>query len=221
MDILEAIEKRHSVRSYTGMPISDEKAEKILSVIEECNAAGGLRFQLVRNEPKAFSSPLARYGKFSGVMDYIALVGKKRDGLEERCGYYGEKIVLQAQMIGLNTCWVGLTYKKIPGAFTVEKGEKLLGVISIGYGKTQGVSRKSKSITEICGITDNAPEWFFRGMEAVLLAPTAVNQQNFRFFYDSGRVRAEPGTGFYTKTDLGIAKYHFEAASGKGPEIWE
>jgi nitroreductase len=221
MDIIQAIENRHSVRSYTGEPIPDEKAGMLLSVIDQCNRAGNLRFQLVRNEPKAFSSPLARYGKFSGVMDYIAVVGPKSADLEEKCGYYGEKLVLEAQMIGLNTCWVGLTYRKIPGTITVGRGEKLLGVISVGYGRTQGVPRRSKSISDICSITGDEPEWFIRGLHAVLLAPTAVNQQKFRFSYKDGRVRAESGSGFYTRTDLGIAKYHFETASGKGPEIWE
>lgn len=73
---------------------------------------GGLHIQLVLEEPRAFNSAMAHYGKFSGVRNYVALVGKKGPELQERCGYYGEKIVLCAQQRGLNICWVAMTYKK-------------------------------------------------------------------------------------------------------------
>ncbi len=61
------------------------------------------------------------------------------------------------------------------------------------------------------------PDWFEEGMKAVLLAPTAVNQQKFYFtLTDGDRVSAKvKGTGFYAKTDLGIVKYHFEAVTGR------
>ena len=124
MNIHEAIAERHSVRRYTEQPIEGEVLRELQNEIETCNAESGMRFQLVLDEPQAFSSFLARYGHFTGVRNYIALVGEKRKDSEEVCGYYGERIVLKAQMLGLRTCWAALTYKKIPGAFTVEKGEK-------------------------------------------------------------------------------------------------
>ena len=67
---------------------------------------------------------------------------------------------------------------------------------------------------------NDAPEWYLRGLEAALLAPTAVNQQKFRFSLSGDKVKAKAGTGFYTKVDLGIAKYHFELGAEKGREIW-
>ena len=78
---------------------------------------------------------MAHYGKFKGVTNYLALIGKKESSLEEKCGYYGEKLVLFAQELGLNTCWVAMTYSKIKTAFQVEKGEKLCIVIALGYGE--------------------------------------------------------------------------------------
>ncbi len=159
---------------------------------------------------------MAHYGKFSGVTDYIALIGKKSDDLDELCGYYGERLVLKAQSIGLNSCWVAMTYKKIPEAFSVEKGEKLTVVISLGYGRTQGVPHVSKPYNAVAvDKSGTAPAWFKDGVEAALLAPTAMNQQKFTFEYKDGEVVAKAGLGFYSKIDLGIAKYHFELASGK------
>ena len=138
----------------------------------------------------------------------------------ELCGYYGEKLVLEAQMLGLNTCWVGLSYKKVPGRYTIAKGEKLHLVIALGYGTTQGVMHKSKTIDKVSKCHGNMPEWFRAGVEAALLAPTAVNQQKFRFELIGDRVRATTGWGFYSKVDLGIAKLHFEIGSGKPSSIW-
>jgi hypothetical protein len=50
--------------------------------------------------------------KFTGVQNYIALIGKKSSSLEEQAGYYGEQLVLTAQQLGLNTCWVAMTVSK-------------------------------------------------------------------------------------------------------------
>ena len=137
MTILEAMKQRYSVRQYTDKPIDDEVLKALQTEIEICNQESGLSIQLITNEPKAFDSFMAHYGKFSGVTNYIALVGKKSNMLDELCGYYGERLVLKAQQLGLNTCWVAMTYKKIPGTFEVNKGEKLTVVISLGYGKAQ------------------------------------------------------------------------------------
>ncbi len=215
MEILEAIKKRRSVRQYLDKEIEKDLLSELQTEIDVCNNESGLNIQLVTNEPKAFDSFMAHYGKFSNVKNYIVLVGKKSDELYELCGYYGERLVLKAQQLGLNTCWVALTYKKIPSAFKVGKGEKLALVISLGYGKTQGVARKSKTVKQVSNASSETPDWFNTGVEMALLAPTAMNQQNFKLIYDNGKVIAKAGLGFYTKVDLGIVKYHFEVVSGR------
>lgn len=128
--------------------------------------------------------------------------------------------MLKAQQLGLNTCWVALTYRKVPGAFTVERGEKLTVVIAIGYGRTQGVPHKSKTAAEVSSQSGQTPEWFRAGVEAALLAPTAMNQQKFTLHYENEKVTARAGRGFYTRLDLGIVRYHFECGSGKQQDIW-
>ena len=103
MDLFEAMEHRHAVRSYEDRPIAPEAREALLACIAQCNREGGLHIQLVLDEPRGFGGLPAHCGKFSGVKNYIALIGKKSPNLEEACGYYGEKIVLRAQQLGLNT----------------------------------------------------------------------------------------------------------------------
>lgn len=196
---------------------------QIAAGFSACNEAGGLNMKLVFDEPKAFSAFMARYGKFSGVRNYVVVAGKKADDLNERAGYWGEKFVLAAQSLGLNTCWVALTFgkgaaKKFAG---IGRGEKLVCAVALGYGKTQGVPHKSRPLDEVVG-AKGAPEWFLRGAEAALLAPTAMNQQKFRFTLAGERaVRAERTGGFYSDIDLGIVKYHFEQGAGRENFDWE
>lgn len=220
MNILEAVEKRHSVRSYTDKKIEGEVKEELLREIEECNTESGLNIQLVLNEPKAFSGMMAKYGKFSNANNYIALIGKNDDELDEKCGYFGEKIVLKAQQLGLNTCWVALSYSKVKSAYKIKSGEKLCCVISIGYGENQGTARKTKSFSEVSTTEKPVPNWYENGIEASLLAPTAVNQQKFKFTLKDKLVTAKAGLGFYSKIDLGIVKYHFEIGAGKENFTW-
>ena len=145
----------------------------------------------------------------------------------DRIGYYGEHLVLLAQTLGLNTCWVGLSYKKIPDTYVLEEGEVIKAYIAIGYGETQGASHKIKTVEQVSNATDVTPSWFKKGVEAALLAPTAVNQQKFSFEYvgmnnNRHQVRANKGFSMigYTQMDLGIAKYHFEIGAGKENFIW-
>lgn len=216
MEIIEVMKKRHSVRSYTERAIEPEKREALEALASEINRAEGLRIQCIFDEPKCFDSFMAHYGKFTGVRNYIALVGKKSPDLDEKLGYFGEKLVLAAQELGLNTCWVALTHGK--SRAVVEKGEKLVCLISLGYGATQGVSHTNKARSELCAESECSPEWFLSGVEAAMLAPTAMNQQKFYFECDDGgRVSVKSGTGFYTKLDLGIVKNHFEAVTGRKP----
>jgi hypothetical protein len=220
MTILEAIHTRHSVRAYDDRAIDEHYTNLLNNYINECNRDSGLNIQLVLNENKAFSGLLARYGKFSGVKNYIALVGKKSVKLEEKVGYFGEKIVLYAQTLGLNTCWVAVTYKKVKSALILNSDEVLCAVIAIGYGKTQGVPHVSKAIQKVCSNYVSAPPWFINGVNAALLAPTAMNQQKFTFSIKDNEVTASADNGFFTKIDLGIVKYHFEVGAGKDKFVW-
>ena len=214
MEILEIMQQRHSVRQYTDQAIEPEKRAVLDALTQEINRKAGLSVQIIYDDPKCFDSFMAHYGKFAGVRNYIALVGKKAPGLDETLGYYGEELVLKAQELGLNTCWVALTHGKSKAA--VGRGEKEVCLIALGYGVTQGVEHKSRPMQELCTCGEPMLEWFRCGMNAAMLAPTAMNQQKFRFeLLPDGTVKAACGSGFYTKLDLGIVKYHFEAVTGK------
>ena len=241
MTLNEAIEARHSVRAYKKQPLAADIVKVLEEKITVLNREGKLHIQLILNEPKAFLGTMAKYGKFRNVTNYIVMAGHKADDLDERVGYYGEQLVLLAQTLGLNTCWVGLSYSKVPGTYVLEEGEKIACYIAIGYGETQGVGHRIKTVEQVSNASDATPTWFRKGVEAALLAPTAVNQQKFFFQYVSkasqssdrsfepvgmkdGRHQVHAKKGFsiigYTQMDLGIAKCHFEIGAGKVNFEW-
>lgn len=225
---MEAISARHSVRAYKETALGEDAVAALREKVDACNEAGSLHIQLVTDEPKAFMGTLARYGKFSGVRNYLVMAGRKADGLDERVGYYGEQLVLLAQTLGLNTCWAGLSYSKVPGTYILGEDEKIACYIAIGYGETQGLSHKTKRPEQVSNASDLTPGWFRKGVEAALLAPTAVNQQKFRFEYagarGGGKNKVVASRTFslvgYTKMDLGIAKCHFEIGAGAENFEW-
>jgi len=225
MTLQEAIKVRHSVRQYIAKPIEAEKIAQLQTLIDKSNSETGLHMQLVTNEPNAFSQGMAKYGKFSGISNYIAMVCKK--GEDTTLGYYGEQVVLLAQTLGLNTCWVGLTFSKQPDSYKVRDGEHLVCLVPVGYGANQGVQHpQKKTIDDVTEGNKPFPDWFVRGIEAALLAPTAVNQQLFRFvLHDDNKVEAKKAFSFtnglgYAPVDLGIVKCHFEIGAGKENFEW-
>ncbi|MBR1808288.1 MAG: nitroreductase [Paludibacteraceae bacterium] len=226
MTLQEAIVARHSVRQYLDKPIEAEKIAQLQALIEQSNKAAGLHMQLVTDEPKAFAEGMAKYGRFSGIRNYIAMICKK--GKDTALGYYGEQVVLLAQTLGLNTCWVGLTFSKQPDSYEVRDGEHLVCLVPVGYGATQGVQHpQKKKVEDVWEGAKPLPEWFVRGVEAALLAPTAVNQQLFRFvLHEGNKVEAKKtfsltnGMG-YAPIDLGIAMCHFEIGAGKENFNWK
>ena len=224
MELIEAIRQRHSVRRYTDQSIEPENVAVLRKAIDKYNSESGLNIQLVLEEPKAFASKLVTYGKFSGVKNYLVMAAPKGKEWEEKVGYYGEKLVLLAQTVGLNTCWVGLTYKKISGAFQLREGDIVHCEISLGYGADLGIQHPLKPMEKFYEADGEVPDWFKSGLEAALLAPTAVNQQKFKFILrDNNHVEARPLFSMigYTYIDLGIVKCHFEIGAGVESFTWE
>lgn len=223
---MEAIEARHAVRSYTDEPIAGDAEAALRRAIAIVNDETNLNIQLVLDEPRAFSGFKARLVNFTGARNYLALVGPECKELDGIVGYYGEKLVLLAQSLGLNSCWVGGTYKMVNRSYNVDLGQKLTAVIALGYGTTAGVPHKSKTPDQVCPGYDDAPAWFQRGVDAALLAPTALNRQKFSFALagtdaeGTPLVRARTKRGAFTQMDLGIAQCHFEIGAGAAPFAW-
>ena len=220
-DIENIIKSRHSVRQYLDKPIEKEKIDILSNLVEECNKEANLNIQLVLNDSSAFDKFILHYGRIKNCKNYLAMIGKKSKDLDELIGYFGEKIVLKAQEMGLNTCWVAGTYSKGSVKANINNDEKLVCIIALGYGENQGIEHKGKKFEDVSK-TNKVPDWYKKGVEYALLAPTALNEQKFKFeLKDGNTVSIKPGIGSMTKIDMGIVKYHFELGALKDNFKWE
>lgn len=224
---MEAIRQRHSVRKYTIAPIANALCRALEREIDACNELAGLNMKLVTDDHEAFFGGLAHYGGFENVRNFIALIGPDVSSLDEKCGYYGQRLVLLAQTLGLNTCWVGLTYKKRKVRPLVGPGQRLVAVIAVGYGQNNGTESFSKRPEQVSKNRENAPLWFRYGIEAALMAPTSWNGQKFCIEWlgeqdqDGNYLLSIVSTvGPQKNLDLGIVRYNFEVAVGDAPYAW-
>lgn len=215
MNLIQAMYARHAVRHFDGKPIKGNDKKILLAAIKKANKSSGLNMQLITNEPKAFGGPKAKICNFTGCVNYLAIVGPKSKLLKEKAGYYGEEIVLKAQQIGINSCWVALTFNKIKNTYKVRKHEKLVLVVALGYGTTQGKKHESKRFYQVVKNRGILPIWFIKGVKSALLAPTGRNQQGFMFeLLPDHKVKVK-NRSLCKDVDLGIIKYHFELGSKK------
>ena len=219
MTITEAIQNRHSVRRYTEQSVENDKLAALQAEVDHCNGESGLNIRLVANDPATFNGLFAKVN-FSGAKNFFVLVGKESADLEEKAGYFGERLVLKAQQLGLNTCW-GASFSGKKFAAQLAPDERIVMIITFGYGRTQGVPHKSKPLEALCKVNGALPAWFRAGMEAALLAPTAKNQQKFLFALSGDAVKVESTGGAFTQIDLGVVKYHFEVGAGSENFKWQ
>lgn len=226
MITVETIRERHSVREYDGKPLARAEFDALGAVVEEYARESGLDIQLAGDNPEVFNV-IARFGLIRGCRTHVAFVvddAKAGDGVaaDEAIGYWGQKIVLAAQDMGLNTCWCALFSRKKSHAVVVP-GKKVRLVIAVGHGKTQGFSRKTKSVEALSSVEcAKAPAWFAAAMEAAQLAPTAMNNQNFKItlLSDGKTVRIDAPQSGLNVIDEGIVRCNFEIAANEAGADW-
>ena len=228
MITVETIRERHSVREYDGNPLAQAEFDALGAVVKECARESGLDIQLVGDNPEVFNV-IARFGLIRGCRTHVAFVvddakagDATRAAVDEVIGYWGQKIVLVAQDMGLNTCWCALCSRKKSRA-VVTPGKKVRLVIAVGHGKTRGFPRRTKSIGALSSVEcAKAPAWFAAAMEAAQLAPTAMNNQNFKItlLSDGKTVRIEAPQSGLNVIDEGIVRRNFEIAANEAGADW-
>jgi nitroreductase len=233
-ELLKAIDRRISRRAYVASPLNEDTANGLRALMDRYNNAAGLNMWLVVGDGGAFKNARKTYGFFSGVDNYVALVGDPHDfGEEERSGYYGQLLILEATLKGLGTCWVGGTFDRNAVPIALDKGRSVPCVITVGEVEDELSKREktikritkrrgSKPIADMVTTAEQPPDWFTAGMRAVQKAPSAVNRQPVTFSYMDGVVTAAVSDVNADRIwyDLGIAKLHFEIGAGGGTWEW-
>ena len=219
MTIKEAISARHMVRTYTDRPIPEDIIGQLNERVAQMNAAYGVQMKFIAGE-KAPVWGVMRLMGAKGTRNYLLLSSPDIPDAQEKLGYCGIDIALFAQTLGLNSWWVSGSFGK--NKARKQSGEAIqAGVIVLGYGANQGVQHKCKTPEEVSSYEGEAPDWFKAGVDAALLAPTAVNKQSFFLKGRGDKVHIDCNNAAYTDIDRGIVKYHFEVGAGKENFEWE
>ncbi len=230
MTEFEALEKRISVRAYEKRPLPPETVAELRETIDACNAAAGLHFQLIdKNADKKPAVKLSP-GMFAGEVYTCALLAGPEGELGgEMVGYFSEKLMLKAVSLGLGACWVAGTYDRKSVSPALCDGEKLWGVMPLGYAaekvpllqrtirsRIRAKDRKTEAFVESDYPYTSLPAWIRAGAEAVKAGPSAVNQQPVNIVYKGGLVTArlwKEKKNELMCLDLGIAKYQFQVGA--------
>ena len=217
MDLKEAMLKRHTVRKYTKKEISEDLVKKLEQRIDKKNTEFDLGIKLVINDDSVINK-FIKLIVAKNVKNYIIMAGKDDKNLQEKIGYVGADLMLYAQTLGLNTWWIGGTFNK--NISKNVEGNKVVSVIVIGYGITEGRQHKSKTMEEVSTYEGDIPDWFKEGVKAALLAPTALNKQDFNIEFKDSKVKIECNRSSFSEVNLGIIKYYFELGAGKDNFEW-
>lgn len=211
--LIGTMKARHAVRQYEEKVLDKRVVEELKKEIEICNKEGEVSIQLIMNDNRIYRGIMAHFAGFKNVSNYIALVGPSDKKSQQNLGFFGQRVVLKAQQLGLNTCWTGATFKRNKCKAIIKEKEELLCVIALGYGKTQGEPHQSKPMSQLCEVDKEIPQWFEKGMRAVMLAPTSNNKQDFVVKLKDDNVYYEVSESKFGQLELGIIKYHFEIGS--------
>lgn len=218
MNIKEAMEQRHMVRKYTEKAIPNDLIKLLETRVEENNQKYNLNIKLMINNEEAIGT-IVKMILAKNVKNYFIMAGDKSEDLDERLGYAGADLILYAQTLGLNTWWIGGMFNRSTAKYVDNK--KVSGTVAIGYGETNGIPHKSKSYEEVAKYDGNVPEWFKNGIKGALLAPTALNKQDFKIIGNGNKVKIENNNGIFTGINRGLIKYHFELGAGSENFKWE
>lgn len=212
MDMKQAMRQRHTVRKFASEPLSPELISQLNDRVRANNERLGLAISLKVGDESALPGALKLFFA-KGVRNYFVLAGSDRPGLDEDLGYASADLMLFAQTLGLNTWWIGGTFSR-KNVERAVPGKKVIGIVAVGFGATLGVAHKSKTAPEVSSYEGPEPQWFADGVQAALLAPTALNKQCFRIAGAGNKVSISENGGAFSGADVGIVKYHFELGAG-------
>ena len=240
MAILDVIRERRSVRTFDGMPLRPEDARQILGFAAAAGNPFGLPVDWVPLDAKTtgLSSPV-----IVGADTFLAGKLRQTPFAEAAFGYSMERVVLFAAARGIGTTWIAGTMDR--GAFEaaagLRDGEFMPCITPLGYPAKKMSLRESVMRRGVKAdsrlpfsavffeesfdrpLTEEAAGRLRDALEAVRLAPSAVNRQPWRVvvcgdkvhFYEK-KNKAQSGGWDVQLVDLGIALCHFALTAQEG-----
>ena len=241
--VRDTIERRRSVRTYDGRPLTEEHRAKLMEYAGTLSNPFGVPVSVqMLNTETASSRKMGTYGVIKGTTTYLGVTVTKGELSLEAAGYSFEQLVLYATSLGIGTCWLAATFDR--KAFTREldvKPDEWFPVISpVGYPAEKRAV--SDTLMRTGMRSDKRKPWeelFFRDtfaaplsrqdagdlaepLDLLRLAPSATNAQPWRILLRDGNVhfyaRTSEGKGeadppIIQRVDVGICANHFHLST--------
>jgi nitroreductase len=234
MSIIQSIEQRRSVRSYTGEPLKKEHADSITNYIASLTAPFGInaRINLIHTHTGGERIKLGTYGYIGGASDYLTLVYEEAPLAEEGAAYLFEQVILFCTGLGLGTCWLGGSFsrKDFAGQLSLKPEERLRIVSPVGYPDNKkrlvetlinapGKHKSRKPFENLffyknfaTPLSETLAGVYRKPLEMVRIAPSANNSQPWRIVFDERALHFYHRSAFggFSAIDMGIALCHFQ-----------
>ena len=241
--VIELIKTRRSYRSYANKDIDQEALNKFEVYLDQINNEAGSRARVIilSNEANGEKRKLGTYGFISGSKTFLIGILDRQTNDALQFGYLFEKVILKATELGLQTCWMGGTFKKkdFSQHIDMDSHEYIAIVSPIGYSSEQK-RLVEKTIRSFSGSDKRKPweELFFDEvfapltldsageyalpLEMVRLGPSASNIQPWRivkqgndFHFYLVRKKGHSFAYDMQLNDIGIAKCHFQLTAAE------
>ncbi|MCH5203945.1 MAG: nitroreductase [Oscillospiraceae bacterium] len=234
-NIAELVKARRSVRTFDKREVSKEDIKKLSDFFERTENPYNIpvRFRLLDAKNKELKCPVV-----SGASLYVGAKVSRVPHAEESVGYSFEMLVLYAQSIGIGTVLIGGTMDRsaFERAMELSDNEMMPCISPLGY-TAEKMSVRESMMRKAVKANQREPfeALFFDGsfdasltkekagvllapLEAVRLAPSAVNKQPWRVVFDKNSLHfylkhskgfISENVGDMQKIDMGIALCHF------------
>lgn len=229
----DAINVRCSRRIYDkSKPVTSEIKDRLHFICNSFRPYSSARVEFVSEPPDdIFAHSLGIYGNIKNAPSFLAFIGDMSDPhVQEKVGYTGEGIILEATTLGLSTCWVALFYnaRKVKSMISLDRHEKLIAVSPTGYSTEQwtfqrkmmsgfGINHKRNHLSAIVNGLEEPQwdDWARAAVEAARIAPSAVNRQPWKFEIARDGITVStaghgPEFNISRRLDCGIAMMHIE-----------
>jgi len=230
-----AIPRRRSRRGFDSIELESSLLAQLQTICMEFRPFPQARAEVVTQSPdRILKGAIGPYGKVKGAPALVAFIGDMDDPhIQEKVGYLGEGIILEATAMGLATCWVAGFFRQKVAASVVgtAENERVLSVTPVGHAVEDlsleerimtgfGRNHQRKPLAELVTGLDETelPHWMKSALQAARIAPSAINRQPWRFYVEPNSITVSVNNPRFTfgiskRLDCGIAMMHIEVAA--------
>lgn len=222
-----------SVREFKEKTIEVEYFNEIESYIKQSKKLlPEVNIELKISDNKETYEKLKNIAGYNGHMikapSYAVILSDVKQGYIENSGYIGERLILKARDLEIDSCWVTFNDSDaIKEKLDISSNKEVTAIIALGYGIEKNIKNKSGSerlgVEKIVymdkwGMNTSIDELEERGLldafSYARMAPSTLNRQPWRFIIDGGNimlaVKKDDFTSNYERgIDAGIAMLYF------------